>query len=226
LQCIRGSMLRNGTTINSYYFQKELASNLFLNYAGSYITGGSLSAQIGNFMEGSFEFLVKSESKATSDSSTGAVTDAPDGRVIDTVAGFSNLEQNDTAIAAVVQGISINITKENARAQFGLGSANAQGMGRGTISVNGSVTVYFTNFTLYDLYKAETDTVISFRAFDDEDQGYIITLPAATLMNPEIVAGGPDTDVVSEFELEGNPIELAAADGPFTIQIDKIPATA
>jgi hypothetical protein len=142
--------------------------------------------------------------------------------VIDTVAGFSQLEVNDTAIAAVVQGISWNVTKNNARAQYGLGQADAQGMARGTIDVSGTMSVYFTDFTLYTLYKNETDQIVSFAALDDLGQGYIFTLPGVTLMNPQVVAGGPDTDVVSEFELEGNG-GSGVYDGVI-MQIDKIPA--
>lgn len=226
---IQGSLLRNGTDFYSFQIEKQLATALFLNYGGAYITGGNISAQVGGFMEGAFNFLMAQEAKGTSTLSTGGTaTPAPSGRVIDTVAGFSKLEQNDTLITAVAQGIDMNISKEGARGQYGLGSSAAQGMGRGTITVAGTFSVYFTDFTLYDLYTSETDSIISFAALDDLGQGYIFTLPAATLMNPSVVAGGPDTDVVSEFELEGN----AASSGvyytgltiPVTIQIDKIPA--
>ena len=219
---IQGSNLRNGTSFRSFFFEKQLAAALFLVYSGSYISDGNLTAQVGGFLEGTFNFLCASEASGTSTAGTGGPTAAPSGRVIDTVAGFSQLEQNDTAIAAVVQGISWTVTKNNARAQYGLGQAAAQGMARGTIDVSGTMSVYFTDFTLYDLYKAETDQLISFAALDDQGQGYIFTLPGATLMNPTIVAGGPDTDIVSEFELEGN--EGTGDFAGVIMQIDKIPA--
>ncbi len=226
---IQGAMLRNGVDFFSFQIEKQLAAALFLNYGGAYISGGNLSAQVGGFMEGAFNFLMAQEAKGTATLSTGgAPPAAPAGRVIDTVAGFSKLEVADTAIAAVAQGIDINLTKEGARAQFGLGSAAAQGMGRGTITAAGTLSVYFIDFTLYDLYKNETDSIVSFAALDDLGEGYIITLPAATLMNPTVVAGGPDTDVVSEFELEANPASsgeyFTGLTIPVTIQIDKIPA--
>lgn len=219
---IQGGNLRNGVEFRSFHFEKQLAAALFLVYSGSYISDGNLTAQVGGFLEGTFNFLCASEASGTSTAGTGPAVAAPSGRVIDTVAGFSNLEQNDVAIAAVVQGISWTVTKNNARAQFGLGAANAQGMARGTIDVSGTMSVYFTNFTLYDLYKAETDQIISFAALDDTGAGYIFTLPGATLMNPTIVAGGPDTDIVSDFELEGN--EGSGDFAGVIFQIDRIPA--
>ncbi len=223
---VQGSFVRNGVLFRSFLFEKELAAALFLNYPGSYISDGNLTAQVGGFLEGSFNFLCESENSAVATLSNPTTpTQAPSGRVIDTVTGFSNLEINDVLETAVVQGISWNITKNNARAQYGLGSADAQGMARGTIDVSGTMSVYFTDFVLYALYKAETDQLVSFRALDDLGEGYIFTIPAATLMNPQIVAGGPDTDVVAEFELEGN--GPPATDVVYTgviFQIDKIPA--
>jgi len=221
---IQGDNLRNNVNFRSYFFEKQLSANLFLVYSGSYISDGNLTAQVGGFLEGTFNFLCASEdlgaTGGTATSGTGPAVAAPAGRVIDTVAGFSQLEQNDVAISAVVQGISWTVTKNNARAQYGLGAANAQGMARGTIDVSGTMSVYFTDFTLYNLYKAETDQIISFAALDDTGDGYIFTLPGATLMNPTIVAGGPDTDIVSDFELEGN-----EGTGDFVgviMQIDKV----
>lgn len=223
---IQGSFVRNGTTVNTFQIEKQLAAALFLNYGGCYVTSTNISAQVGNFMEGSFEFFAAQEAKGTTTLSTGGTpTAAPSGNVIDTVAGFQKLEVGGAAIAAVAQGIDFTINKEGARGQYGLGSAAAQGLGRGTITVNGTLSIYFTDFTLYDLYKNETDSLVSFAAIDQAGDGYIFTMPAATLMNPAIVAGGPDTDVVSEFELEGNP--APASDTVYsgvTLQIDKIPA--
>lgn len=223
---IQGSHIRNGVTVCSYSIEKQLAAALFLVYTGAYITATNISAQVGNFMEGSFDFMAAEENKGTTTASTGGTpTAAPTGNVIDTVAGFSKLEVGGAAIAAVAQGIDLSISKEGARGQYGLGNAAAQGLGRGTITVSGTMSVYFTDFTLYDLYKDETDSIVSFAAIDAAGDGYIFTLPAATLMNPSVVAGGPDTDIVSEFELEGNP--APASDTVYagvTIQIDKIPA--
>jgi len=219
---IQGSNLRNGVDFRSFYFEKQLAAALFLVYSGSYINDGNLNAQVGGFLEGTFNFLCASENSGTSTAGTGPAVAAPTGRVIDTVAGFSNLEVDDAAITAVVQGISWTVTKNNARAQYGLGASNAQGMARGTIDVSGTMSIYFTDFTQYALYKAETDHIISFAALDNTGAGYIFTLPGATLMNPTVVAGGPDTDIVSDFELEGN-----EGTGDFVgviMQIDKIPA--
>lgn len=218
----RGTLLRNGTDFHSYHIQKKLAAALFLNYAGAYITGGSLTASVGDFVQGSLNLLAASETNNTSDQSTGGVTAAPTGNVMDTVAGFQNLQADDTDVAGVVQSIDWSLTKNNARGQYGVGSADAQGMGRGTVQVDGNMSVYFTNYDLYDEYKAETDKLVSFRVVDGDGAGYVFTLPQVTLINPAIQAGGPDTDVMANFALEASQDSVTGC----TIQIDKFAATA
>lgn len=220
---LAGRNLRNGTAVQTFMFQKQFAPSLFFVYPGSYVSEGQIAAQQGDFCTGSFSFLVKEEQKGVTNASTGAVLPAPQGRVIDTVNGVKNVLMNDAVIEAVTQGITMSITKQNARQQFGIGSASAQGMARGSIELTGSFSTYFKSFDQYDLYKSEQDQMVTFLALDNTGAGYAFTLPAVTLMNPQIVAGGPDTDVVAEFDLEGN----AAVGGPFdgvVIQIDRIPA--
>lgn len=203
---IKSSRLVNATTVNTHFIEKQLATALFLQYAGAYVTQMQLNAQVGNFVEGSFNVMAKSEVKGTSTASTGLpYTSAPSGRVIDTVAGVANVVVDGAAISAPAQSLQLNLQKQGARSQFAIGSSSSQGLGRGTIDLSGTLSLYFKDFTMYDLYKNETDVNISFVLKDNTGKGYGITIPAATLMNPSIVAGGPDSDVMAEFQLEGNP---------------------
>jgi len=213
------SRLTNGTTVTTYWFQKQLATDKYLVYPATYFSSGSLSASTGQFLTGSFSGFAQSESKATTNGSTGAVVAAPDGRVIDNVAGFQALQLDGDAIDAVADAITINISKEGAAAQYGLGSADAQGMLRGTLTVTGTLRTYFRNFDLYDKYKAESLHEIAFTVRDLDDNAYTIILPSCNLMNPQITAGGPGQSVMAEFALEAEP----GADG-YTIAIDRTPA--
>ena len=146
---IRGSYVRNGVDVTTFQIEKQFAPALFLNYGGAMVTSGSLSAQVGGFLSGSFNFLAASENDNTSTLSTGRTpTPAPGGRVIDTVTGFSKLEQNDTPVSEVTQALELTVTREGARGQYGIGSASAQGMARGSVLVSGTITIYFLNFTL------------------------------------------------------------------------------
>jgi hypothetical protein len=212
--------LTNGTLFKSLHIQKRLAADKYLRYPGSYVTAGSLTASVGQFLSGSFTVASKSQDKATADASTGAFVAAPGGRVVDGVSGVRNLMRGGAAVQAVVESVTLNITNEGAAGQYGLGSASAQGMTPGTFTLAGQLRTFFKDFTLYDEFAAETLAPLSFETVDLDGDGYRFTVLAATLMNPQIVAGGPGQAVMAEFAIEGNP----SADGGPTLQVERITA--
>lgn len=216
---MKGSMCRNGRVFDSFFFQKTLASDKFLQYAGAWPTGGSLDVGVGDYLKGTLSFLNKSEAKATVDGSTGAHLAAPTGNVIDAIAGIGSIYRNGVAVNAIIQKIGIKWNKEGARAQYGIGSSAAQGMGIGSLLVSGTLSSYFKDFSLYDEFIAETGGPIWFKALDNNGKGLVITFCNATIMNPKIIAGGPGQDVMAEFEIEGNPGDSTLYGGK-TIQLD------
>ncbi len=217
---IKGQMVRNGSLFNSFYFQKQMASNLFLRYPGAWPTGGDLSVGVGDYLKGKLSFLNQDENSATTEAGTGGAPSAPpSGTVIDSVNGVTNILRNGVAINAIIQKIGVKWMKEGARAQYGMGSAAAAGMGKGKLKVDGSLSTFFKDFTLYAEFKAETGSSISFRALDGNSKGYIITICRAKIMNPKITAGQPNADFMADFEIEGEPGDTTLYGGK-TLQID------
>ena len=228
----QGGMVRNGNAVETFEVQKQMSSGLFFYYPGAFISGGSVNAELGALATVNFDFIASSENKATATRSQGDEREAPDGTIIDTVEGIQNAGLNrqefDDAggLDTILQSLSFSVTKNNARAQYGVGSASGRGIGRGTVAVEGAVTVYFRNFEMYDLYVAETGREMSFACIDDDDNGYVFSFPNVTLVNPSIVAGGPDSDLLASFTMEANPGTFAETESPaatnFTIQIDRV----
>jgi hypothetical protein len=232
---IKGSCLRNGTTFNSFTFQKKFSSSLFLRYAGAFPTGGSLDVGVGDYLKGTMAFLNKSQVSATTELGGAAYTSAPTGTVIDSVKGIGTVWRGVDAgttpgvpapVAGVVQKLGVKWNKENAALQYGIGSASAQGVRPGKMLVTGSMSTYFSDFALYNQFINEQAGPISFFALDGPDEltttkGYVITFCNATIMNPKVVAGGPGQDVMADFEVEGNPdISSTQIFGGKTVQID------
>ncbi len=197
--------LTNGTNFRSFTFEKKLASNLYLTAKGAQVTQFQLNASVGGFAEGSFNVMAKEITTGTSITPTNGYTAAPVGRVINTVSGVAKVWMDGNVLSAPAQSFQLNLQRQNARAQYAIGSSGAQGMGKGTLDVNGTLSLYFKDFTMYNYYRNETAVNIELALMDANYGGYVLTIPAATLMNPSIVAGGPDTDVMAEFQLEGNP---------------------
>lgn len=215
---IDGSMLRNGTVFQSAFIQKKLATAQYLTYPGSMAAGGNLNSQQGQFVQGSINFIAAQQLKATSDSSTGAVLAAPTNPVMDTLAiGFQLLTMNGATIAAVCKGFDFQITRQGAAAEYGVGSNQAQGVIRGLFELAGKADFYFKDFTQYDLYTAESLNNFSHLKKDGNGHSYMFTVPAGSLMNPQVVASGPNQPVMASFTLEGNPDTTTGC----TMQIDR-----
>lgn len=232
---IKGSCLRNGTTFTSFTFEKKFSATLFLRYTGSMATGGSFDVGVGDYLKGTIDFLNKQQASATGAIAGATYSAAPTGTVVDSVNGIGTVWRGvDTgttpgvpaAIAGTVQKIGVKFTKEGAAMQYGIGSASAAGARGGKITVTGSLSTYFLTFALFDQFTNEQAGPISFAALDGlasaaATKGYVITYCNATIMNPKIVAGGANQDVMADFEIEGNPdISSTSIFGGKTIQFD------
>jgi hypothetical protein len=219
---VRGSMLRNGQTFQSLFMQKQLAADKFLTYPGAYATQMSLNVALGAYFTGSFNFIAKDEIPESTNQSTGSVLAAPSTNVVSSVEGWQLLMLDGEEIDAVAQSWGIELTKQGARAQRGLGSAATKGIGRGTLTGEGNLSIFFKDFELYNLYKAEADHMIALRVGDLLGNAYIISAPAAVLLNPQNQTPDQDNDVLSNFDVELNPSTSLGC----TIQVDRFNAAA
>lgn len=217
---VRASTILNGTTFTSLFVEKELSSVLFLQYPGSYVSGGSLSGSLGQFMSGAFNIVAQQEQSATTTSSTGAVNAAPTGVVHNTVGGFGGVLLNQAALTAKVDSFTLNFTNTGAAGEYGMGSSVAAGVLKGSFGVNGTLKMFFKDFTYYARFKSEATGELAFITQDAAGNAYVFSLPVATLMNPSVDAGGPGQAVYASFTIEGNP-----QSGGGTLRIDRLPAT-
>lgn len=223
---IYGNFIQNSNQVTTYTVEKQMAPALFLQYVGCYVSSFQLTMEVGKFVECVMNFLVKSEAKSLTEAGTAAPTAAPTGRIMDNIGGFSAFNVNGALPTAVLQSVELTVSKQRSASQYGIGSAAAVGMRRGTLQVDGKLSLFFKDFTYYDDYTTEPDLRVNFQLTDNLGQAYVITLPAITIMNPAIVAKGIDQDMVADFTLEGNPAPATDALYPnVTIQIDRLPIT-
>lgn len=216
---VRGQSVQNGTSFKSLFIQQKLSSALWLRYPGSYVTSWTLSGGIGQFLNGAFNMLAQQEINQTADASTGGVTAAPSGKVMDPIGGFGGVLWNEATIAATVDSFSLSCSNTGAALEFGMGSTTAAGVLAGTMEVTGTLKMYFKDFTVYTRFKNETAGTLEFICKDSAGNAYVITILNALTLNAQISAGGPGQAVFATFAIEGNP---QAAGG--TIQVDKLPA--
>lgn len=217
------SYIQNGAAVTTFSVEKQLAAALFLRYVGAYVSSLQLTMEVGKFVEGVINFLVKSEASSTTEAGTSAPTAAPTARIIDNIGGFSAFAVNGAAPTAVLQAVDLTVSKQRSASQYGIGSASSVGMRRGTLQVDGKLSLFFLDFTYYNDFVTEPDLRLSWQLTDNLGQAYVVTLCAATIMNPSIVAKGIDQDIIADFTLEGNPAQSTDSLYPgVTIQIDRL----
>ena len=216
---VRGSMLRNGDLIMSVYLQKKLASNRFFRYPAALLASMSLQGGLGQAFTGSFNVMAQQEMFNATDGSTGAHTAAPSGGFFDGVTNFGGVQLNDTAIGSVVQSVSLQLNREGAAMDYGMGSAAAQGGRWGQINPGGSIEMLFKDEATWLLFKNETQRLISWTMTDPQGNAYAVSLPASVILNGSPQAGGPNQTVRQVFTIEG-----AQDLSTHCIQIDRFPA--
>jgi hypothetical protein len=213
---VRGAMLRNADLRKAAFFQKRFASDIFLRYPGLMISGMTLRGAVGQSFSGNFTCSAKEELSATAAAGDGNINAAPTGGFFDSVANFAGVQMEDAALTAVVNAVEINLTRQGAGMDYGMGSAAAQGARWGQVEVNGTLELYFRDFTEYAFFKSEAQKRISWRARDKDNNAYIFTLGGMNLMNPQVTAGGPNQPTMARFTVEGgNDLTLPA------LQIDR-----
>jgi hypothetical protein len=138
---------------------------------------------------------------------------------MDPVAGVRDVLLDGAPLATGCTSITLNISNDGAAADFALGSAAAQGMRMGTLTVGGSAEFYFRTFALYQRFKSENSGPFSWKTVDVAGNAYRFTIPDCILTNPRITAGGINQPVMCMVDLEGNPHPI---DG--SLVIERIPA--
>lgn len=224
-ETIQSRWVKNGTDVVSITIEKNLsdADDKYLLYQGCYVTSGTMNFSVGDFAQGSFSIIGADETNYAS-TQTGGIDAAGTGVVYNNVNNFNALNMAGTAFTGTIQSVELNVTKNNARSQYGIGSAAAQGMGRGTIEVSGSMSVYFEDFTEYTKYKNETAERIELVLNGPDNETWVISLPETRFMNPQIVAGGADQDVLATFDIECSQDTSISSPGDHTIGIARLDA--
>lgn len=198
--------LRNASAVSSFTLEKAFTDvTQFFSFTGMVIDTMSLTLDDG-IISGNFDFLGKAIARATSTVGSGSATAAGTNRVLttaDNIAGYreANAVFGD-ASSSIVTSFSLNVAN-NLRGQRGHSSAYNQGIGKGRIVPTGSISMYFKNGSIYDKWLARTQTSLDTILTDDNGNTYIIGVPGVRLMNPNIVAGGTDQDVIASFDYQG-----------------------
>lgn len=214
---INGSLLANGTAVNSLSVQERYSDTLGFLYTGCLATAGEINAARGEFFSGTVDLAAKSEEKA--ETLIGTMGPLPTARVLNTVGNMKALALGSLTDANIMS-LTTSITREGAGADYAMRDANAIGMRPGTFMASGQVEIYFKDYGAYDEYKAESLLNAYYQVFDAEGNGYVVDFPSMVLGSVTRERGGPNQAVMATFEFMAEP---SVAEGP-TMTITRIAA--
>jgi hypothetical protein len=166
-------VIKKGSTVTSFAIEKAFTDvNEYQLYTGGIVNTVNLEVSPNAMITGSFGMLFQDAENGGTvyhNDVTGVVTNRP----FDAFTGY--IKENDTT-NSIASSLSISLDNGFER-NFVLMQDTAPQMTSGKSNVTGSVTLYFSDSIIYDKFVNETESSIELRLADDENNGYVITLP-------------------------------------------------
>lgn len=201
-----GGTIENGVTKSYYTFEDNTTGTqtFYRQFYDCEIDTMSFNVAQGEILTGSMGIIGRS---ATS----GTVSDDPDGYdpatttpVYNAVEMVSSIQVDDVDVGEV-QAVTIDISN-NKREQRAIGNVGLAGVGDGQFVVTGTMTIYFTDLTMYDLFL--TDTPFKFDMTLDDNTGTVngnqiyMELPKVKFGNVNWSIPGNNQDILLEAEYQ------------------------
>lgn len=199
---VSASRLTNGTSFSTATIERFNEDRTeFSTFTGFAPNMFNLNVSLGEVVGGNFDFIGKDRVMTGSTGLNATITPSLNNRVFDATTGVANIVEGGTVIAGtLIQSLSIDYNNNN-RAQKGIGSLGAQDQGQGQISLTLSGSLYFKDRTLFNKFRASTDTDFSFRLVDPALNGYVFTVPSGNITSYADPVNGKNNDVMVDFEI-------------------------
>ena len=194
---ISGSMIKNGVTLASYNFERsytDLVNTLAL-YTGMVFSQFSLNVQTGQQVTGSFTLIGQAEKSITASVGSGYTTPT----------AYNVMQPVDDVPFVFENSVDIDVTKfsltlnNNPRVREVVGTLGPVSIGLGQISLNGTVSVYFTTSALMDKFINQTQSSLSIVLGSSSGGIYVIEIPYLKYTSGKRVAGGTNSDIIADL---------------------------
>lgn len=193
---IHGKSVRNGTTRKSFTIEKEFSdlTTTFAVHKGMVVNTMNVNAAVGSIVTGSLGFNGMTTEYTAVTSGTGTEIAATSSEVFSPVASIGTIWENGTAMTGTcVRSINLTTTN-NIRSQQCLGSLYPSTINLGTISVTGTIEVYFNNITFLNKFINATATSLSYDFDDTAGNRFVVDLPNIKLNTGSISGISKNSD--------------------------------
>ncbi|MBU0724389.1 MAG: hypothetical protein KJ904_08730 [Alphaproteobacteria bacterium] len=198
-----GSALRNGVTPHSFTLERALNDvGEFFVYRGCMLAGAQIQIQAGQIVTGSFTLLGR-DATIGGASIAGSTIDAPQEAVLNATRNVGSIREGGQEVAGpnFVRSVSLSLAN-NLREQAAVGRFGAAGIGLGQFQATGQIETYFGSRALYQKFLDGSDTSLSVRLADSAGNTLILDLPRLRLTDGDVMASGPNEDVMARLSFE------------------------
>lgn len=192
----KGAVLTNGSEIKSFSIEKEFGDvNKFFLFTGMVADTMSISVEADSKITTKFGFMGKDSESAATTSNPGTLTPAPSNDVMNgSTANMLAIEGSTTL--AYIKSISVE-TNNGLRSKPVISQKSSKGVSKSRMNVTGSLMLYFTDFSIYQKFRDNSATSLTFSILDSSGE-YVVYLPSVKFTETKIVSGGADQDVMVE----------------------------
>ena len=208
------NIVKRSYNLEQYFGDIDVAQ-LFL---GQRLGAMSLTTAANAIVAGTWTFLGATlQVQEASGPFTDTTVDPTTTDVVGATANVGGILIADQPAPCLVQ--SIDLTVDNAlRNQNAVGSKYPCGIGYGRMSVNGTITVYFQDLTLYNQFLNHSDLSLEWGFTDLAGNGVHFYLPRVKIATDTPALEGIDTDVLEAADFQAIAFDPGAGD-PYQIQI-------
>ncbi len=198
---LMGAQIVNGVAEHSFTFEREYSdlTNMFSLFAGMTAESLSLSIPVTGPITGAFTFLGKQETATTSTTGDGSPTASLDNEELTSGNSVNTALIDYSSVSMVSCDITIaNNLREN-RIVTGI---TPNDVGFGSISITGSMEIYFTAHTEKTKFLAHTAGSLTVVLEDTAGNAYVVELMEIQYTEDDTSAQGIDSDLTARITFE------------------------
>ena len=198
---ISTSVISNGTNaLSTFQFQKHFSDvGQYFLFRGMGVSAMELSFSTGSIMTGSFSFVGKDSVRGTTNS-LGTIGASTSFGVMNGVTGVGRVLVDGAALSGTfIKSASVSV-EAGLRGQEAVGYLGSVGLGDGTFSIGGKLSIYLNDGSIYDSALADTFVSLQIPVNDVAGNGYVFVFDHVKLGVPPVPAGGKDNDAMLDLD--------------------------
>jgi len=203
-----GAQAVNGTTLNSYSFERKYndLTNEFAAITGVCVNTLGLSINAGQLITMVLGMMGQKEASASATIGNGSYTAAPTNDVVSATNDVFMVMENLGKFDVTQVGINLN---NNLRNRMQVASLNPVSIGCGECLVTSTIQAYFTSQTIINKCLNFTSTNLVIIVKDAANNAYLFELPEVKVTNAKRNAAAKNQDVMADLSISAfrDPVE-------------------